>query len=206
MGEKRVARRRGGQNPSRADFRRSWTVAHSNVGRIAHKTLIKLAFAFVACVSEPQGQPHHPLTPLCGSLPDTWKAQRMGFAPFPNFDDPPFACPPDIVLDLPAPVSVNRIRKIDWVGHRRGKAWRREADADFLLQKRSLSPAITGRFEIIITLRDGSQIDADNTAKIIIDSVRRYRLITDDSPKYMRRVVIQFGDVAGCRVTVRGMA
>jgi len=123
----------------------------------------------------------------------------------PNVSNPPFALPPDIVLDLPAPLSVNRTRKIDWANHRRVKAWQREADGMFLMQKRGLPPAILGRYEIIITLQDGSQIDADNGIKGIIDSVRRFKLVTDDSPKFMRQVTIKFGAVEGCRVVVRPM-
>lgn len=120
--------------------------------------------------------------------------------------DPPFACPPDIVLDLPAPLSVNRTRKIDWANHRKVKAWVREADMGFLLQKRKLPPAIVGRHEIIITLAENTRIDADNTTKLAIDMIRRWHLVSDDSPQFMRRLTVEFGDVEGCRVTVRPFA
>ena len=108
-----------------------------------------------------------------------------------------------IVIDLPAPLSVNRTRRIDWRAKKRIDAWQKNADAHFLLQKRNLPAPIVGRFEILITLRDGSQTDADNAIKGVIDAVRRFRLVSDDDPKHMRRVVIEFGDVEGCRVTVR---
>jgi hypothetical protein len=29
--------------------------------------------------------------------------------------------------------------------------------------------------------------------------------VADDSPKFMRRVTIEFGDVQGCRVTIKAM-
>ena len=124
----------------------------------------------------------------------------------PSFDNPPFAPPADIVLDLPAPISVNRSRKIDWANYPKVKAWIRNADAHFLLQKRKLSPAISGRYEIILTLREGSLIDVDNTPKQVIDFVRKRGLVTDDDPAHMRKLTIRFGDVEGCRVTVRPMA
>ena len=120
--------------------------------------------------------------------------------------NPPFAVLPDIVLNLPAPLSVNRTRKIDWANHKKTTAWLRQADAHFLLQKRGLPPPILGRYEIILTLRDGSQIDADNCSKIAIDVIRRFRLVADDDPTHMRKVTIEFGDVVGCRVIVRPMA
>ena len=107
-----------------------------------------------------------------------------------------------IVLTLPSPLSVNRTRRIDWRNHAKTKEWLRQADAHFLMQKRGLKP-ITGPFEITITLRDGSQTDADNAAKLLIDTVRRFGLVTDDSPRFMRRVIIEFGDVEGCRVAIR---
>lgn len=111
-----------------------------------------------------------------------------------------------IVLNLPAPLSVNRTRKIDWANHRKVKEWQRQADALFLMQKRGLAPPITGRYELTLTLPDGSKADLDNCCKLAIDTVRRFRLVTDDSPKFMRRLVVEFGDVDGCRVTVRPMA
>ena len=120
--------------------------------------------------------------------------------------DLPFAPPLDIVLDLPEPLSVNRTRKIDWRNYKHVEAWQRQADANFLMQKRKLAPRIAGRYEIIITLRDGSTIDADNTPKLLIDTIRRFNLVNDDNPTFMRKVTIEFGDVEGCRVTVRPMA
>lgn len=120
-----------------------------------------------------------------------------------DVSNPPFAVPADIVLELPRPLSVNRTRRIDWENYKHVKAWIREADGLFLMQKRKLAPAIKGRYEIIITLRDGSQTDADNTPKLVIDTVRRFRLVTDDNPTFMRKVTIEFGAVEGCRVTVR---
>jgi Holliday junction resolvase RusA-like endonuclease len=113
--------------------------------------------------------------------------------------------PHEVVLDLPAPLSVNRTRRIDWRAKNRIDAWTKNADAHFLTQKRGLPPPIRGRFEIIITLRDGSQTDADNAVKGVIDVVRRFGLVADDSPKFMRRVTIEFGDVQGCRVTIKAM-
>ena len=122
----------------------------------------------------------------------------------PSTIDRPFGYPPDIVLDLPSPLSVNRTRRIDWRTYPKVKRWIENADAHFLMQKRKLAPAILGRYEIVITLPEGSEIDADNTPKMVIDAVRRFRLVTDDSPEFMRRVVIEFGHAPeGCRVTVR---
>ena len=111
-----------------------------------------------------------------------------------------------ITLNVPSPLSVNKTRRIDWREHAKTKEWLRQADAQFLLQKQALAgQAITGPFELTLTLRDGSRKDLDNCCKIAIDAVRRYRLVTDDDPAHMRRLVVEFGDVEGCRVTIRSM-
>jgi hypothetical protein len=121
--------------------------------------------------------------------------------------DPPFAVPPDIVLSLPAPISINRSRRIDWNNYPKVKEWIRQADALFLSQKRKLPPAIKGRYEVIITLQDGSQTDADNSPKLLIDFIRRVQLVTNDNPKYMRQVTILFGEVdEGCQIVIRPIA
>lgn len=108
-----------------------------------------------------------------------------------------------IVLDLPAPLSVNRTRRINFAAKRKIDAWQRNADAHFLMQKQRLGAPVPGRFEVVITLPEDSALDLDNTPKAVIDALRRFRLVTDDSPKFMRRVTLEFGDApTGCRVTV----
>jgi len=108
-----------------------------------------------------------------------------------------------ITLRLPEPLSVNRTRRIDWKNYPKVKAWIKHADGLFLTQKRGLGKPITGEYEITITLRDGSLTDLDNTCKAILDVVRRFGLVTDDDPKHMKRLVVEFGDVEGCRVDIR---
>lgn len=130
-------------------------------------------------------------------------------ASVPSMADPPFACPPDIVLDLPAPPSVNRTRKIDWKGKRAITSFENVADAYVMAAKgRSNSPlklAKIPRFELLITLSEThTRIDLDNGLKALIDYLRRIELIEDDSPKHMRRLTIEWGRAPfGCRVTVK---
>lgn len=108
-------------------------------------------------------------------------------------------------LDLPAALSVNRTRRINWAAKPAIQKWIAKADILVLLQGR-LPEQVTGPFQVTITLPENSRIDADNTPKQIIDYLRRLHLIANDSPKHMRRVVIEFGDAPeGVRVTVKGM-
>jgi Holliday junction resolvase RusA-like endonuclease len=133
-------------------------------------------------------------------------------AAMPSLTDPPFAVAPDIVLDLPAPLSVNRTRKVDWVGKRKWTAWQNVADGYVLAAKgRSRSPlkiAKIARFELLITISEQhSRVDLDNGLKGLIDYLRRIELIEDDGPKHMRRLTVEWGPAPyGCRVTIKPLA
>jgi hypothetical protein len=44
----------------------------------------------------------------------------------------------------------------------------------------------------------------DNPLKALVDVVRRWGFVTDDSPKYLRKLVVEWGEAPeGVRVTVR---
>lgn len=130
----------------------------------------------------------------------------------PSMADAPFHCPPDIVLDLPVPPSVNVTRRIDWKAARAVTAWKNVADAYVIAAKgRTQNPLRlmkVPRFELVITLSEHhTKIDLDNGLKALIDYLRRIELIEDDSPKHMRRLVVEWGLAPfGCRVIVRPMA
>jgi Holliday junction resolvase RusA-like endonuclease len=115
----------------------------------------------------------------------------------------------DTILDLPCPPSINRTRQIDWKGRKQVTAFHNVADAYVLAAKgRSVSPlklTKIPRFEITITMSEHhTKIDLDNGLKALIDYLRRIGLIEDDSPKHMRRLVVQWGIAPfGCRVTVK---
>ena len=130
----------------------------------------------------------------------------------PSYADPPFAVPTDAILDLPAPPSVNRTRRIDFSSLRAVNAWKNVADAYVLAAKgravRPLRLVKISRFELHIVMSEHhSKIDLDNGLKALIDYLRKIELIEDDSPKHMRRLVVEFGLAPmGCRVTVRPCA
>ncbi len=130
----------------------------------------------------------------------------------PSMTDPPFAVPMDIVLDLPAPPSVNRTRRVDWSARRGVTAWHNVANAYVLAAKgRQVNPlklTKIARFELLIILSERkTRIDLDNGLKALIDYLRKIELIEDDSPKHLRRLVVEFGIAPmGCRVHVRPCA
>ena len=50
-------------------------------------------------------------------------------------------------------------------------------------------------------------MDLDNCVKHLIDYARKIELIIDDSPKYMRRIVVDWGHAPeGVRLTLREVA
>lgn len=110
-----------------------------------------------------------------------------------------------IVLDLPPPISVNKSRKINWASHRRVQKWLRSSDMAIMagggVRRLGKIPA---QFEVRIILDEQqTHCDADNAAKILIDYCRRLELVVDDNKKYMRRVIIEFGEApTGCRVVL----
>ncbi len=126
-----------------------------------------------------------------------------------SFADPPFACPPDVVLDLPCPPSVNKVRRVDWSSVRVVKAWQNVSNAYVLAAKgRANSPlklTKIPRFELHIVMSEHhTKIDLDNGLKALIDYLRKIELIEDDSPKHMRRLVVEWGLAPfGVRVTVK---
>jgi Holliday junction resolvase RusA-like endonuclease len=130
----------------------------------------------------------------------------------PSMADAPFHCPPDVVLDLPAPPSVNRTRKIDWKGKKQLTSWGNVADGFVLAAKgRKINPLQLRkipRFELLITISEHhTKIDLDNGLKALIDYLRRIELIEDDGPKHMRRLTVEWGLAPfGARVTVRPCA
>jgi Holliday junction resolvase RusA-like endonuclease len=126
-----------------------------------------------------------------------------------SFADPPFACPPDTVLYLPPPPSVNKTRRVDHAYMRHHHRWIEQADLHILesggMRKLAKMP---DRFEATIVIDENlNNLDLDNAAKAVIDYARRIGLIINDDKKHMRRVTIEWGHAPhGCRLILRPVA
>lgn len=109
-----------------------------------------------------------------------------------------------IVLDLPVPPSVNKTRRVDWAKKNSVRTWVQEADGLVRSQGR-LPTAIFGGWEMTVTMsNDLWLIDPDNGLKCLIDYCRRLELIENDSPRYARRIVLEWGEAPeGVRVTIK---
>jgi Holliday junction resolvase RusA-like endonuclease len=129
----------------------------------------------------------------------------------PSYADPPFAVVPDMILDLPAPPSVNRTRKLDFSSLRATNAWKNVCNEYVLVAKRRrdcpLKLTRVSRFELLIVFSDRSKLDLDNGLKALIDYLRKIEAIEDDSPRHLRRLTVEFGNAPmGVRVTIRPLA
>lgn len=109
------------------------------------------------------------------------------------------------MLDLPTPLSVNKTRRIDWASKGRIDAWVKSADALVMSKGRRPKP-LPGRYEATIVLPEDSAGDLDNLPKMILDYARRIELVVNDSPRYMRRLILEFGDAPeGCRLILKSL-
>lgn len=131
-------------------------------------------------------------------------------APLPQIDmtDRPFGCPLDIILDIPVPLSVNRTRRENRAAKRDIDNWLVKADAAIMSsgqyraarrQRKPEQPC-----EIKIILDPGKcRLDPDNPVKNAIDYLRRLELLTNDTGKFVRRIVVEWGAApAGCRLVI----
>lgn len=114
----------------------------------------------------------------------------------------------EITIDLPPPVSVNRIWRANKAGKKRVSispeyaSWKIQADKLAMAcgTFRGIKP-IRGTFEakIIVRRRAG---DLDNFSKGILDWLQSRAVIEND--KFCERLTVEWGDApAGARVVVR---
>jgi hypothetical protein len=128
--------------------------------------------------------------------------------PIPDMGDVPFGCPPDTILDLPVPPSVNKTRRVNWAAMSVVADWIKRADVLLTASgqyRMAKKQKINGPYELTIILNEAMcKLDPDNPIKTPIDYLRRLELIPNDSPKFARRIVIEWGDAPeGCRLVLR---
>lgn len=102
----------------------------------------------------------------------------------------------DIVLHLPAPVSVNKSRRVDWKGQQQVKDWVRLADQFLTVAKsrKEVRFERLQRYELHITLsEDHCRVDQDNGLKILIDFLHSREITANDGPKQLRKTTIEWG-------------
>lgn len=123
----------------------------------------------------------------------------------PSMVDRPFGCPPDTILDLPIPPSVNRTRRINWKAKPELDAWKKAA-GNLLMANGQWKRGYRniGRYELTVILDEARcKKDPDNILKAAIDILRAFEVIVNDSPKYARRLTVLWGEAPeGMRLVV----
>lgn len=111
------------------------------------------------------------------------------------------------MLDLPTPISVNQMRRIDWNAQKQVKDWTRIADQFLIVakSKRQVRFDRIPRYELHVTLcEDHCKVDADNALKLVVDYLRKREITADDGPSQLRKITVEWGPAqAGCKVIVR---
>lgn len=123
-----------------------------------------------------------------------------------DMEDRPFGVPPDTVLDIPVPPSVNKTRRINKAALPLVEKWEKQADLRLMASGQfRRAQKVSGPYELTIVFsRQHCKIDPDNAIKSAVDYLRRIELITNDSPKYAARYVIEWGNAPeGCRLILR---
>jgi len=114
-----------------------------------------------------------------------------------------------ITLNLPPPMSANERRSRATPAYIKAyRSWVSTCDGYVYADggRRRLG-MITGPYEAKITLdRDYNRMDIDNAVKCLLDYVVRLELIPDDGPKWLQRLVVEFGEAPrGCRVVLHAL-
>lgn len=112
----------------------------------------------------------------------------------------------EIVINASAPPAGNKVRRIDWKNHKSHAKWRDDFWWRLVQSKIRGTPKglISGAFEIEVTVSNDAKTDLDSSIKQIIDACVVYGLVPDDSPKYMRKITLQWGSIPeGIRVVLR---
>lgn len=127
--------------------------------------------------------------------------------------DAPFHCPPELVVDLPFPPSVNKIWRHSAAISSKSVVlapsylrWKSAADALLMATKDWRKAKITDRFTAVIIIcapTQGHQRgDLDNRVKAIFDFLQRVEIIRND--KDCQKFSIEWGTPisapTGCRV------
>jgi Holliday junction resolvase RusA-like endonuclease len=115
-----------------------------------------------------------------------------------------------IVLDLPAPPSINRAGAQWRLGNKASKVmrWRRAADAHLIYTRQHtlLRQPIVGYFACDVLwdrrLADELHSDIDNRIKYLLDYLEHLRLFEND--QNCRSLTVNYGNIPdGCRVRLR---
>jgi hypothetical protein len=110
-----------------------------------------------------------------------------------------------ITLDLPIPISVNRLRRVDWASNRARKEY--YLRTDLWLSAYGPRPApvrvITGAYELEIQIPEKSRLDLDNHVKSLIDYLVEREFVAGDHKKFLRGYSVKWAPIETCRIIIK---
>lgn len=125
-----------------------------------------------------------------------------------SFADPPFGCPLDVILDIPVPLSVNHTRRENKAARGDVEKWLTTADAtlmasgQFRTARKQRKPDQPCEIRIILCPVK-CKLDPDNPIKNAVDYLRRIEMLKNDTGKFVRRLVVEWGKAPeGCRIVI----
>ena len=127
----------------------------------------------------------------------------------PCMADPPFACPPDVVVTLPMPPTTNNLFAGN--GKRRFRTEAYEAwiiEAGFLLNRQN-PRTVNGKVNLLIEVEEpktARRMDVANREKATTDLLVSHGVIEGDDQRFVREITLRWADVSGVRVTVKACA
>jgi crossover junction endodeoxyribonuclease RusA len=128
----------------------------------------------------------------------------------PSLADPPFACPPDVVIALPVPPTTNNMffnsARAGRVKTPEYRAWIKEAGYILASQR---PPQVLGKVSLLIEVAEPEtkrRQDIGNREKAVTDLLVSHRIIEGDDQRFVREITMRWAAVDGVRVTVRPCA
>src|SRR5215472_5869516 len=104
-----------------------------------------------------------------------------------------------IILDLPVPPSVNKLRRLNKAALRAYERWKQVADAIVTAHWAAMKfrgtgrPTLAGeRVVVSIYISERARLDADNAHKALMDYLTRIEVISDDRKRFVRRIITEW--------------
>jgi len=112
-----------------------------------------------------------------------------------------------LTLDLPIPPSVNRTKRVDWLGNKKRRQFYLHADLHITAYGPRPVPVrmITGPCVLIFEIPQASRVDLSNHCKVLEDYLVSRQFIAGDDKRYVREIHMKWVDRDVCRVTIEAL-
>lgn len=128
----------------------------------------------------------------------------------PNYADPPFRMPSELVLELFMPPTTNNLFvNAKWgkgrIKSEEYKAWIKLCGYRLNAQR---PPLMAGKVAILIEVEEpktARRQDVANREKAVTDLLVSHRVLQGDDQRFVREIIMRWAPVEGVRVTIRSV-